>query len=138
MTIKHLLAACGAVASLTACSSGFVPDPHFEYQLSSMGPTPYVAALALATPPANQIVFGPCNEEFGMPDSRSANCKLYYRIRRQTSPWEQRKAEFAAAAYKPGELTCWRTLGEISECAVVSGPPKRPPAIVSPNNLHSE
>ena len=129
MTIKFLLACGGALVLLAGCGAGTAV---------MHGPTPYAAALGLATPPLNTIVTGPCQEEFGMPDSRRANCNLYYWIRGEDSPWEAREKYYAATTYLPGELQCTRTRGKIVDCTVVDGPPKKPPYIVAPNNLGSE
>ena len=127
MTIKSLFACCGVLALLTGCGGHTWSNP-----------APYAAGLALATPPVNTIVFGPCQEEFGMPDSRRADCNLYYWIRGEDPPWVAREKYYAATAYRPGELQCTRTRGEIVECSVVSGAPKNPPYIVAPNNMGSE
>lgn len=127
MTTKSLLACCGLLALLTGCGGGAVMH----------GPAPYAAGLAVATPPLNTILFG-CGEEFGMPDSRRADCELHYHLTGRLAPWEERERYYAATAYQPGELQCTRTRGEVVDCAVVSGPPHRPPYIVAPNNLRSE
>ncbi len=101
------------------------------------GTLPIYVSTATTTPPLNTIVFGPCGDEFSMPDSRRGNCDLYYALRRKESPWAQREAAVRAAAYQPGELRCWRTLGGKAECEAV-GPLRTPPALVSPNNMKSE
>jgi hypothetical protein len=138
---KSLAACCALLAVLlTGCNWTL----NATEQLGRYGPAQlYVGALALSTPPVNTIVFGPCREEFGMPDSRRANCELHYRLvspvtGQPEAPWEQRAKAYAATAYQPGELTCWRTLGQISECAVVNGPPRVAPYIAAPNTLGSE
>ncbi len=129
-------ACCALLLLVAACSE---PPDHITANLGRNGTAAlYWAAFHLSTPPLNTIVFGPCDEEFGMPDTRKANCELHYRLYGQVSPWEQRRAVMAATAYQPGELACWRTRGEIAECAVVSGPPHLAPRIVAPNNLGSE
>lgn len=126
MTTRSLLACCGMLALLSGCGH------------AGENPAPYAVGLAIATPPLNTIIFGPCREEFGMPDSRRADCELYYRVRGEDAPWVAREKYYAATAYRPGELQCTRTRGEIVDCAVVTGPPHRPPYIVAPNNLGSE
>lgn len=125
MTMRSWLACCGMLALLTGCGHSW------------SNPAPYAAGLALATPPLNTIIFG-CDEEFGMPDSRRANCELHYHLTGRLAPWEEREKYYAATAYRPGELQCTRTRGALVECAVVTGPPKQPPYIVAPNNLGSE
>lgn len=134
---KSLWACCALLALLTACDL-----PHGT-DFGKHGPAGlYIGALALTTPPVNTVVFGPCREEFGMPDSRRANCELHHLllspVTGHLAPWEERRAMMAATAYQPGELACWRTLGKIAECAVVTGPPKIAPYIVAPNTLGSE
>jgi hypothetical protein len=136
---KSFGACCALLALLTGClPSG--SDFHTEH--TSGATVFYVAGLALTTPPVNTIVFGPCREEFGMPDSRRANCELRALIASPVTghrtPWEERAKFYAATDYQPGELTCWRTLGKIAECAVVTGPPRRAPYLVQPNTLGSE
>jgi len=127
---------CGLLLLLAACSEDI---DHVSANLGRNGTAAlYWTAFHLSTPPANTIIFGPCREEFGMPDTRQANCDLHYRLWGQVSPWEERRAMMAATAYQPGELTCWRTLGKLAECGVVSGPPHVAPRIVAPNNLGSE
>lgn len=126
MTTKSLLAGCGLLALLTGCTA--------EHSIGAV----YGGGLAVTTPPLNTILFGSCEEEFGMPTSRRANCELHYHLLGEDAPWEAREKYFAATAYQPGELQCTRTRGEIVDCAVVSGPPHQPPYVVAPNNLGSE
>lgn len=125
MTAKSLFAGCCLLLLLTGCSKGGGP---------SFGAA-YGGGLALTTPPVNTILFGPCNEEFGMPDSRKADCELHYHLLGQDAPWEARAKYLDATAYQPGELSCTRTRGKIVDCVVVSGPPHSPPYIAAPNNL---
>ena len=128
MTTRSLLACCaGLLFALAGCgntiqSQGFV----------------YGTSAALTMPPLNTILFGPCPEEFGMPESRRANCELHYKLWGGEAPWVVRKNYYAATAYQPGELECTRTRGDVAECSVVSGPPHQPPYIAAPNNLKSE
>lgn len=128
MTTKSLLACCGMLALLTGCGGGALMH----------GPAPYAAGLAVATPPLNTILFGSCEEEFGMPASRRADCELHYHLTGRLAPWEEREKYYAATTYQPGELQCTRTRGELVDCSVVSGPPHQPPYVVAPNNLGSE
>lgn len=133
MNTKVLLACCGLAPFLAAC------DFNATDTFGKHGPAGfYVGALALSTPPVNTVLFGPCTEEFGMPDSRRANCNTYYWLHMAQSPWDERKAAYDAAAYQPGELQCSRTRGEIVDCMVITGPPHLPPRIAAPNNLGSE
>jgi hypothetical protein len=137
---KKLAAAahCGVlIVSLAGCADR---DPGIGYTSFANGHyryAPLFGFMGATTPPLNTILLGPCNEEFGMPDPRRANCELYYRARGTTAPWQQRQAALQAATYAPGELRCWRTLGGIAECET-PGPLRTPPALVSPNNLKSE
>ncbi len=131
-----LAACCGVLVLATGCSGG---GTNFTQTFGRSGTAfGYAGALAMAVPPANTVIFGPCKEEFGMPDSRRNSCELYYRVRGEASPWDQRQTYYQETNYQPGQLTCWRTLGKITECGTVSGTPNRPPAIVVPNNLGSE
>jgi hypothetical protein len=123
MPMKTLLAGCGLLFLLSGCNNPIAVG---------------AAVLVPTTPPVNTVLTGPCKEEFGMPDSRRANCELYYWIRGEDAPWVARQKYYAATAYQPGELECTRTRGEIAECSVVSGPPHQPPYIVAPNTLKSE
>lgn len=125
MTARSLLLACCCLLPLLA---GCGPS-------ATSFTTVYVGGGALAMPPLNTILFGPCHEEFGMDDARKANCELYYRVRGEEAPWVARQKYLDATAYQPGELSCTRTRGKIVECSVVSGPPHSPPYIVAPNNL---
>src|SRR6185437_7683037 len=118
MPTKILPACCGLLFLLTGCQSPVGVGAAF------LGPT---------TPPLNTILFGPCEEEFGMDPSRRANCEIHYKLWGGEAPWVTREKYFAATAYQPGELQCTRTRGDVVECAVVSGPPKQPPYIVAPN-----
>jgi hypothetical protein len=83
-----------------------------------------LTGLILSTPPVNAVLFGPCREEFMIPDGRKAQCELHSSIRGQTSVSERTRANGQAMAYQPGELQCWRTLGFKTECIVVAGPPR--------------
>ncbi len=122
MTTRTLVACCALLALLPGCDSiGLV----------------YGGGLAVTTPPVNTVLFG-CDEEYGMPDSRRHNCELHYHLTGRDAPWEARAKYYAATEYQPGELQCTRTRGEVVDCSVVTGPPKRPPYIVAPNNLRSE
>jgi hypothetical protein len=125
----------GLLAALAGCSTGGEPLPlYVEHQL---GYAPWLAVVA-ATPPVNQMLFGPCKEEFGMPDSKRDQCNFYYRVvERKPAPWNQREADAQAAIYAPGELRCWRTLGSVAECEVV-GPLRKPSQLVAPTNLNAE
>ena len=138
--MRSLLGWCAMCALLGACSTPpGNPIHNFEHNVTKQTPVFYVAALALMTPPLNTMVFGPCEDEFGMPDGRRTNCNIYYYfVRHEAPPWEQRKFDYATAAYKPGELQCWRTRGNVAECSVVSGPPHMAPSIVAPNNMGAQ
>jgi hypothetical protein len=128
MTIRSLLACCGGLLlALAGCGP----------TIQSQG-VAYGVPAALTMPPLNTILFGPCEEEFGMPESRKADCELHYKLWGGEAPWIARQKYFAATAYQPGELTCTRTLGKVAECSVVTGPPHQPPYVVAPNNLQSE
>ena len=96
------------------------------------------AALLASVPPLNNILFGPCKDEFGMPDSRRGNCELYYRVRGEHAPWVERTQAADAAAYQPSELRCWRTLGKVAECEPVSGQVRTPPRLAAPNNMGAD
>lgn len=85
---------------------------------------PYAAGLILSTPPVNTWLFGPCKEEFMIPDGRREQCELHAKLRDQTSVVERKRAAAQAAAYQPGELVCQRTLGFKTECVIVSGAPR--------------
>ena len=132
MTAKSLFGYCGLLLMLTGCG----PNGGSPGFLRSYG-TIY-GGLALTTPPLNTILFGPCEEEFGMDPSRKANCELHHKLMGGEAPWVTRQKYFAATAYQPGELQCTQTRGQVAECAVVSGPPHQPPYIAAPNNLKSE
>jgi hypothetical protein len=129
MTTKSLLAGCGLLLSLTACGHT-IQSQGFDYGVGA----------ALTMPPFNTVLFGPCEEEFGMPDSRRANCEWHYKLFGfgKEAPWVERQKYYAATAYQPGELSCTRTRGELVDCSVVSGEPHRPPYVAAPNNLRSE
>lgn len=125
MTMRSLLACGGLLALLTGCGK-------------SIGTMPtYAAALTLAMPPVNTVIFG-CDEEFAMPEAVRKDCELHYHLTGRDAPWEVREKYLAATAYQPGELQCTRTLGQNVDCAVVSGPPHSPPWVAAPNNLGSE
>lgn len=128
------------LASLTLLLAACVDRPDFsditDMKINTVANKPYnsvfvVVPMALATPPLNNIIFGPCENEFGMPDSRRANCELYYKARRQTSPWQQTAARAQAMSYGPGELQCWRTIGS-AECTALAGP-ARAVNMIAPN-----
>ena len=68
-----------------------------------------VVPLLLATPPLNNIVFGPCTNELAMDDRKRSDCNLHHKIRGTTPPWEQAAAEARLMSYQPGELQCART-----------------------------
>jgi len=120
MPIKTLFACGGLLLLLPGCVAA------------------YGTGAALTMPPINTVLLGPCREEFGMPDSRKADCELHYKLLGEEAPWVERQKYFAATAYQPGELQCTRTRGEVVDCSVVSGPPHQPPYIVAPNTLRSE
>lgn len=120
MAAKSLLAYCGMLLALSGCTAA------------------YGTSAGLTMPPINTVLFGPCEEEFGMDPARKANCELHYRLWGGEAPWVTRQKYYAATAYQPGELQCTRTRGEVVECAVVSGPPHQPPDIAAPNNLPSQ
>ena len=91
-----------------------------------------VGTLALSTPPLNQMVFGPCTDEFGMPESRRANCDIYYWVRNRNSPWVEAAAAERANSYPQEALQCQRTLGGVVECAPLSGR-AHAPRLLAPN-----
>ncbi len=128
MLTRNMIACCGLLLALGACEGHSLYQPGVDYGVSA----------ALTMPPINTILFGPCNEEFGMPASRKADCELHYKLWGGEAPWVTRQKYFAATAYQPGELQCTQTRGQVAECAVVSGPPHQPPYIAAPNNLKSE
>lgn len=115
--------------ALAACTA--VSDRLSDYSDKSGHSASFVVPVALATPPLNNILVGPCTDEFAVPDGRKTNCNLHHKVRGQTSPWNETTARAQAMSYGPGELQCWRTLGT-SECAVIAGPP-RSVYIVGPN-----
>jgi len=86
--------------------------------------TPYAVGLILATPPVNTWIFGPCKEEFMMPEGRREQCDFHYKLRGETAPYVRTQASGQSMAYQPGELQCYRTLGFKTECAIVSGAPR--------------
>lgn len=125
MTIKSVLACCGLLTLLAGCGN-------------SVGGLPtYGAALTLAMPPVNTVIFG-CDEEFAMPEAVRKDCELHYHLTGRDAPWEVREKYLATTAYQPGELECTRTIGQNVDCSVVSGPPHSPAWIATPNNLGSE
>lgn len=112
LTLPLALAACGEL----------------RQQALEWGDKPYnsawlVVPLAVTTPPLKQVLFGPCNDEFGMPEARRESCDLYYKVRMRSSPWGEATARAQAMNYGPGELQCWRTLGT-AECVAIGGPPR--------------
>lgn len=115
--------------ALAAC--GELRQTAIEYSDKPYNSAWLVVPVALATPPINNVLVGPCTDEFAVPDSRRTNCNLHHKVRSQTAPWNETTARAQAMSYGPGELQCWRTLGT-SECAVIAGPP-RSVYIVGPN-----
>jgi hypothetical protein len=124
------------IVSLAGCAD---TDPGIgatSFANGHYGFTPWML-LTAAVPPYNTLAFGTCEEEFGMPDYRRANCELYYRLRGTTAPWQQRQAAAQQATYAAGELRCGRTLGGVSECEPV-GAVRKPPSLALPNNLGAD
>jgi hypothetical protein len=118
-----LLANCSSVPSADFWPSGVAQHNGMRYTL---------IGIAISTPPANNIIFGPCNDEFGMPDSRRENCNVYYFIRGRESPWAQKAAAAQANAYPPQNLYCQRTVGGLAECMVIRGA-AHAPLMMAPN-----
>jgi hypothetical protein len=119
-----LLVGCSNLPSIT-----IFPDQDFStLQKGRLA----FGTLALATPPLNQVVFGPCTEEFGMPESRRGSCDLYYSIRNRNSPWVEAAAAERANSYPQEALQCQRTLGGVAECVPLSGR-AHAPRLLAPN-----
>jgi hypothetical protein len=124
--MHRIILSLGLVALLGGCSSEKVAD----YLNTSKGRVEHpntilpFTGLVLTTPPVGTILFGPCKEEFMMPEGRRAQCEQYAKLYGETSAVERNRANGHAMAYQPGELQCWRTLGFKTECVVVAGAPR--------------
>jgi hypothetical protein len=131
MSRLTFLAIAAFCAFLTGCSKPSIslyPDDHLTDKEIGKG---VWATLALSTPPLNNIIFGPCSDEFDMPVSRRANCDLYYKVRGRPSPWAETEAAAKVYGYAPTELYCRRTIGT-AECVPLSGQ-ARAPVLLAPN-----
>jgi len=124
--MRRMMILLGLSALLGACSTDKVAEILRVKETEVQHPNTILplTALVLSTPPVNTILFGPCREEFMMPEGRAAQCELYHKIRSETSAAERNKAIGQAMAYQPGELVCQRTLGFKTECVVISGAPR--------------
>lgn len=119
---------------LGACTTNKVEFA--DLKIKTVANQPYnslmiVAPLALTTPPVNQILLGPCEPEFAVPDGRRANCNIHHKLYGTIPPWREAQIRAQMMAYGPGELQCWKTLG-VAECIVVAGP-ARPVNTIAPN-----
>ncbi len=124
--MSRIMILLGFAATLGACSNERVAD----YLNTSTGRVAHpntilpLTGLILSTPPVNTMLFGPCREEFMMPDGRRSQCDTYAKLYGETLAVERNKANGQAMAYQPGELQCWRTLGFKTECVVAAGAPR--------------
>lgn len=133
--MRHPLISSFVLAlALTACTSpednGIHRSVKAAFSPSGRAALPVVGVI-MSTPPYNTLLFGPCKDEFALPDSRRGTCDLYYKIRGRPAPWAETETNAVVREYPSADLFCQRTLGGSPECYALRGD-IRPPQLNGP------